>query len=87
MKPSSQSSVPLARARARGRLEDIVFCVVATRWECMGFSCGKTDLCRSRSASDGNAVFFGNDEGGDSRPNLDGIDAATGPCLAMYEIP
>ena len=47
----------------------------------------KAESCRLRMASEGKAVFFGNDDGGDSRPNFDGTEAATGPCLAMYEMP
>lgn len=47
----------------------------------------KAESCKLRSASEGIPAFFGDDEGGDSRPNLVGIDAATGPCLAMYEMP
>ena len=46
-----------------------------------------TELCRFRTASVGRAAFFGKEDGGESRPNLEGTDAATGPCLAMYEMP
>lgn len=41
------------------------------------------ESCRLRSASEGKVAFLGSDDGGDSRPNLDGTEAATGPCLAM----
>ncbi len=47
----------------------------------------KAELCKFRTASVGMVVFAGNELGGDSRPNLEGTDAATAPCLAMYEIP
>ena len=41
------------------------------------------ESCKLRSASEGKAAFFGSDAGGDSRPNFDGTEAATGPCLAI----
>jgi hypothetical protein len=46
-----------------------------------------TELCKFRTASVGRVAFLGNDDGGDSRPNLEGTDAATAPCLAIYEMP
>ncbi len=45
------------------------------------------ELCRFLTASVGRAVLTGNEFEGDSRPNLEGTDAATAPCLAIYEIP
>ena len=47
----------------------------------------KAESCRFRRASVGKADFLGKEDGGDSRPNFEGTDAATGPCLAMYDIP
>lgn len=53
------------------------FCVL------MRLSPPKAESCRLRKASDGSRDFFGSEDGGDSRPNFEGTDAATGPCRAM----
>ena len=47
----------------------------------------KAESWRVRRASEGRAAFFGSEEGGESRPNFDGTDAATGPCRAAKEMP
>lgn len=47
----------------------------------------KAESCRFWTASKCWAAFFGREECGDSRPNLLGTEAATGPCLQLYETP
>jgi len=45
------------------------------------------ESCRVRRASEGKATFLGSEEGGESSPNFEGTDAATGPCRAAKEMP